>query len=49
MVQGKPVLQTATFDAAQKILVVIRGMKADADNGKGTYSVQLSGPATFIN
>lgn len=40
---------TATFDKAQKIFVVIRGLKADADNGKGTYSVQLSGPATFIN
>lgn len=40
--------KTVNFVTAQRITVFVKGMKKDDNNGLGTYSIQLSGPATFI-
>ena len=45
---GESISKPITFDKAQTITIVVQVIKNPDNSGKGTYSVQLSGPVTVV-
>ncbi|HYV10163.1 MAG TPA: hypothetical protein VE980_04575 [Pyrinomonadaceae bacterium] len=45
---SQTVSKTVTLANAQRIIILGQGIKPADNGGHGTYSVQLSGPATFV-
>ncbi len=45
---GESVSKPITFDKAQTITILVQVIKNPDNSGKGTYSVQLSGPVTVV-
>jgi hypothetical protein len=45
---GESISKPVTFDKAQTLTILVQPIKFPDNGGKGTYSIQVSGPATLI-